>query len=218
MRGDQHIVDNYMCTQKAVEGVVAENDPVPVLWAQYWSGATCSDGSSGGWSVASANTWYAELIRAAGGSLIIPDVEAACESFGAPYLSTEQLLEVGADAAVMISPGPFPEDQDVSALKAWENGRVFDNQARAARTTGSSVGGGVDAMLKDLALAFYPDDGPTATFSRKWLHDVRAGEPIDGVAGGDFDAACPDIDAPYEFSSTEMCAQIYGRPEQPPGG
>ena len=96
-----------------------ENAPVPVLWAQYWSGATCGDGSSGGWSVASANTWYAELIRAAGGSLIIPDVEAACESWGAPYLSTEQLLEVGAAAAVMISPGPFPEDQDVSALKAW---------------------------------------------------------------------------------------------------
>ena len=42
----QHIVDNYMCTQKAVEGVVQENEPVPVLWAQYWSGATCSDGSS----------------------------------------------------------------------------------------------------------------------------------------------------------------------------
>ena len=34
------------------------------------------------------------------------------------------------DAAVMISPGPFPEDQDVSALKAWENGRVFDNQGQ----------------------------------------------------------------------------------------
>ncbi len=115
----QHIVDNYMCTKKAVESVVLENEPVPVLWAQYWSGATCGDGSSGGWSVASANTWYAELIRAAGGSLIIPDVEAACESWGAPYLSTEQLLEVGKDAAVMISPGPFPEDQDVSALKAW---------------------------------------------------------------------------------------------------
>ena len=64
-----------------------------------------------------------------------------------------------------------------------------------------------DAMLQDLALAFYPDDGPTATFSRKWLRDVRAGEPIGGVADEDLDAACPDIDAPYEFSSTEMCAQ-----------
>ena len=108
-----------MCTQKAVEGVVKENEPVPVLWAQYWSGATCGDGSSGGWSVASANTWYAELIRAAGGSLIVPVVEAACESWGAPYLSTAQLLEVGKDAAVMISPGPWAEDQDVSSLKAW---------------------------------------------------------------------------------------------------
>ena len=29
----QHIVDNYMCTKKAVEGVVQENTPVPVLWA-----------------------------------------------------------------------------------------------------------------------------------------------------------------------------------------
>ena len=28
------------------------------------------------------------------------------------------------------------------------------------------------------------------------------------VADEDLDAACPDIDAPYEFSSTEMCAQI----------
>ena len=72
-------------------------------------------------------------------------------------------------------------------------------------------------MLQDLALAFYPDDGPTATFSRKWLRDVRAGEPIGGVADEDLDAACPDIDAPYEFSSTEMCAQIStDDPEQPP--
>ena len=29
-------------------------------------------------------------------------------------------------------------------------------------------------------------------------------QPVDE----DLDAACPDIDAPYEFSSTEMCAQI----------
>ena len=63
-------------------------------------------------------------------------------------------------------------------------------------------------MLQDLALAFYPDDGPTATFSRKWLRDVRAGEPIGGVADEDLDAACPDIDAPYEFSSTDMCARL----------
>ena len=72
-------------------------------------------------------------------------------------------------------------------------------------------------MLQDLALAFYPDDGPTATFSRKWLRDVRAGEPIGGVSDEDLDTACPDIDAPYEFSSTDMCAQVStDDPEQPP--
>ena len=37
------------------------------------------------------------------------------------------------------------------------------------------------------------------------------------VADEDLDAACPDIDAPYEFSSTEMCAQVStDDPEQPP--
>ena len=114
-----HIVSNWLCTKEAVAGVVQDKAPVKVLWAQYWGSATCGDGSSGGWSVASGNTWYSEIIEAAGGSLIVPGVEAACESWGAPYLSTAQLLEVGKDAAVMISPGPFPEDQDVSALKAW---------------------------------------------------------------------------------------------------
>ena len=42
-------------------------------------------------------------------------------------------------------------------------------------------------------------------------------EPSGGVADEDLDAACPDIDAPYEFSSTDMCAQIStDDPEQPP--
>ena len=63
-------------------------------------------------------------------------------------------------------------------------------------------------MLQDLALAFYPDDGPTATFSRKWLRDVVAEEPVGGVSDEDLDTACPDIDAPYEFSSTDMCARL----------
>ena len=124
----EHIVANWLCTKEAVAGVVQDKAPVKVLWAQYWGSATCGDGSSGGWSVASGNTWYSEIIEAAGGSLIVPGVEAACESWGAPYLSTEQLLEVGADADVFISPGPWAADQDVSSLKAWENGRVFDNQ------------------------------------------------------------------------------------------
>ena len=70
-------------------------------------------------------------------------------------------------------------------------------------------------MLQDLALAFYPDDGPTATFSRKWLRDVRAGEPIGGVSDEDLDTACPDIDAPYEFSSTDMCARLVTVPDEP---
>ena len=102
--------------------------------------------------------------------------------------------------------------------QAWENGRVFDNQGpRGANDWFERSVVEPDAMLQDLALAFYPDDGPTATFSRKWLRDVRAGEPIGGVADEDLDAACPDIDAPYEFSSTEMCAQIStDDPEQPP--
>ena len=95
------------------------------------------------------------------------------------------------------------------STQAWENGRVFDNQGpNGANDWFERRVVEPDAMLQDLALAFYPDDGPIATFSRKWLRDVRAGEPIGGVADEDLDAACPDIDAPYEFSSTEMCAQV----------
>ena len=103
-------------------------------------------------------------------------------------------------------------------LRHRRDGRVFDNQGpRGANDWFERRVVEPDAMLQDLALAFYPDDGPTATFSRKWLRDVRAGEPIGGVADEDLDAACPDIDAPYEFSSTEMCAQVStDDPEQPP--
>ena len=212
-----HIVDNYMCTKEAVSSVVAENAPVPVLWSQYFAGATCTDGSAGGWSVASANSWYAEIINDAGGRLVVvpDDVVAACESWGAPYLPTAQLMEVGADALVMISPGPFAprladgEVTNLDGLQAWDNGRVFDNQGpNGANDWFERRVVEPDAVLQDMALAFYPDDSPTATFSRKWLRNVRAGEPIGGVSDEDLDTACPDIDAPYEFPSTEMCAQL----------
>ena len=214
----EHIVANWLCTKEAVAGVVQDKAPVKVLWAQYWGSATCGDGSSGGWSVASGNTWYSEIIEAAGGSLIVPAVEAACESWGAPYLSTAQLLEVGADADVFISPGPWAADQDVSALKAWENGRVFDNQGpRGANDWFERRVVEPDAVLQDLAVAFYPGATELEGLSRKWLRDVVAEEPVGGVSDEDLDAACPDIDAPYEFSSTDMCARLIvdNEPAQP---
>ena len=103
------------------------------------------------------------------------------------------------------------------STQAWENGRVFDNQGpRGANDWFERRVVEPDAMLQDLALAFYPDDGPTATFSRKWLRDVVAEEPVGGVSDEDLDAACPDIDAPYEFSSTDMCARlVVDKPAQP---
>jgi len=206
-----HIVENWLCTKQAVAAVVAREEPVPVLWSQYYAGATCADGSTGGWSVASGSTWYAEIIEAAGGSLIIPDVVAACSSWGAPYLSTAQLLEVGAAAGVMISPGPFAEDQDVSALPAYQNGRVFDNQGpNGANDWFERRVVEPDALLQDLAGAFYPDAPEMEGLSRKWLRDVVADEPVGGVSDEDLDTACPDIDAPYEFSSTDMCARFQG--------
>ena len=205
----EHIVANWLCTKEAVAGVVQDKAPVKVLWAQYWGSATCGDGSSGGWSVASGNTWYSEIIEAAGGSLIVPGVDAACESWGAPYLSTAQLLEVGADADVFISPGPWAADQDVSSLKAWQAGRVFDNQGpRGANDWFERRVVEPDAVLQDLAVAFYPDASELEGLSRKWLRDVVAEEPVGGVSDEDLDTACPDIDAPYEFSSTDMCARL----------
>ncbi len=104
------------------------------------------------------------------------------------------------------------------STQAWENGRVFDNQGpRGANDWFERRVVEPDAVLQDLAVAFYPDASELEGLSRKWLRDVRAGEPIGGVSDEDLDTACPDIDAPYEFSSTDMCAQIStDDPEQPP--
>ena len=108
---------------------------------------------------------------------------------------------------MFISPGPW-EDQDVSSLKAWQNGRVFDNQGpRGANDWFERRVVEPDAVLQDLAVAFYPDATELEGLSRKWLRDVVAEEPVGGVSDEDLDTACPDIDAPYEFSSTEICAR-----------
>ena len=73
-----------------------------------------------------------------------------------------------------------------------------------------------DAVLQDLAVAFYPDASELEGLSRKWLRDVVAEEPVGGVSDEDLDTACPDIDAPYEFSSTDMCARlVVDKPAQP---
>ena len=221
-----HMVENWLCTKAAVAGVVQDKAPVKVLWAQYNAGGNswspkCADGSEGGWSIASANTWYSEIIEAAGGILIVPDVAGDCESnpgtaWATPYLSTAQLLEVGADAAVMISPGPFPADQDISSLPAYGNGHVFDNQGpNGANDWFERRVVEPDAVLQDLAVAFYPDAAELEGLSRKWLRDVVADEPIGGVSDEDLDTACPDIDAPYEFSSTDMCARLVTVPDEP---
>jgi ABC-type Fe3+-hydroxamate transport system substrate-binding protein len=217
-----HIVENWLCTKQAVAAVVAREEPVPVLWSQYYSAATCADGTvgsncadgsmcAGGWSVASGATWYAEIIEAAGGSLILPDVVASCTSWGAPYLSTAQLLEVGALAQVVVSPGPWTDAVDVSALPAYQNGRVFDNQGpNGANDWFERRVVEPDALLQDLAVAFHADAPEMEGLSRKWLRDVVANKPVGGVSDEDLDTACPDIDAPYEFSSTDMCARFQG--------
>ena len=69
-------------------------------------------------------------VEAAGGQLLVPDVVADCESWGYPYLSTAQLLELGKNADVFISPGEWYDSVDVSSLPAVQNGRVFDNQGQ----------------------------------------------------------------------------------------
>ena len=103
-------------------------------------------------------------------------------------------------------------------MKAWENGRVFDNQGpNGANDWFERRVVEPDAVLQDLAVAFYPDASELEGLSRKWLRDVVAEEPVGGVSDEDLDAACPDIDAPYEFSSTDMCARLVvdNEPAQP---
>ena len=95
------------------------------------------------------------------------------------------------------------------STQAWENGRVFDNQGpNGANDWFERRVVEPDAVLQDLAVAFYPDASELEGLSRKWLRDVVAEEPVGGVSDEDLDTACPDIDAPYEFSSTDMCARL----------
>ena len=205
------IVANWLCTKEAVRALAKPS--VKVLWAHYWAFATCSNGGNGGWSVAAEGTWYSEIVETAGGELIVPGSAADCESDGVPYLSTAQLLEVGGDADVFISSRPFPEAVDVSSLPAYQDGRVFDNQGpNGANDWFERRVVEPDALLQDMAVAFYPDAAELEGLSRKWLRDVVADEPVGGVLDEDLDAACPDIDAPYEFSSTNMCAWLVTEP------
>ena len=61
------------------------------------------------------------------------------------------------------------------STQAWENGRVFDNQGpNGANDWFERRVVEPDAVLQDLAVAFYPGATELEGLSRKWLRDVRA--------------------------------------------
>ena len=215
------MIANYLCAKEKVAALLGvdsrasdvEVDAVKVCWTSYY--AYASD-DSGGWTMAASGAWYHELIDAAGADLIVPaDVDvvgAVVSSWGAAYMSTAQVLDVCADADVIISPDIWAEGTapftDLDALKAVANGRVFDNQgARGFAAWFESRVVEPDVVLQDLAIAFYPDSGAFGALPRAYLRSTSNGEaPVYRVDDADLDLACPDINAPYVFEAASLCA------------
>jgi iron complex transport system substrate-binding protein len=205
----ERMISNYLCTRDAVAEALGTRPPVKVMWSSY-------NAAAGGWSVPSADAWYAELIEAAGGELLLPtDAPAVTDEFGYKYLSTDQavaLARTGNDKEVWISPGPWdpraaPYDAaPLATVPAVVGGRVFDNQGpNGANDWFERRVVEPDTLLQDIAAALHPNSIFEEDIERKWLRDVYADEPIGGVSDDDLDAACPDVTAPYVFESSPLC-------------
>ena len=201
----RRMVAAYACAKESAAALVDAAARKPrVLWAGYYAGG-------GGWTPPAAGTWYAELVAAAGGELLVYDGEGdVATSWGSSYLSTAQVAELGAAADVVISPDVWDRDAapfaDLSGLAAVANGRVFDIQGpRGQRDWFERRPVEPDTVLQDLGAVIWPDSAAFGGLERKWLRDVEAGEPVGGVDDAALDAACPDDLAPYASETADLC-------------
>ncbi|KAH8085513.1 hypothetical protein JL720_7499 [Aureococcus anophagefferens] len=180
------MIANYVCATDSAAAYLAElgGDAAKpkVCWTSYY--AYASD-ASGGWTMAASPVWYSELIEAAGGELLMYDGDGdVVSSWGTAYMSTDQVLELCADADVIISPDVWTKSAEpftlLDGLPAVVNGR-------------------------DILAALYPESDEFGSLERKWLRDVEADEAVGGVSDDDLDAACPDVTADYVFEAATMC-------------
>jgi iron complex transport system substrate-binding protein len=119
----------FDCVAQNAGAVQADNMPVKpvVLWAYY------SD-FCGGWDVAECPNYYCEFANACGAE-IISSTEGNTTVCGAPYMTTEELVELGKDADHWIYPSNNWDTasetfgEQLQNMKAVQDQQVFDYQA-----------------------------------------------------------------------------------------
>jgi hypothetical protein len=215
----KYIVDNWLCSKDVVAEIVEEREPAKVAWLSYYAWGAGNGpvaDISGGWNVPSTGTWVEEIIEAAGGKMIIPDITPERTGpWGFSYLSDAQVLEAFAEADVVLFIGawdataePFVSVQELPAVK---NGRLFDNQGpRGSYDWFERRVVSPDGVLQDFALAFFPEEAALAGLEHRWLRDVATMAPGARVPDSELEAACPDVNARYVFESTPMCKHAGG--------
>ncbi|HLU08750.1 MAG TPA: ABC transporter substrate-binding protein [Oceanobacillus sp.] len=116
------------------------------------------------WFVAGGASYTAQLIKDAGGDYLWADDD----STGGLPLSFEAVLERGQDADYWINPNfwfsladGLAEDERYAEFEAFQNGNVYNNNARVNEFGGNDyLEGGVvnpDVLLADLVAIFHPE-------------------------------------------------------------
>ncbi|KAH8060362.1 hypothetical protein JL721_9122 [Aureococcus anophagefferens] len=182
MRRDGAVVSAYDSSTWSASDEVLQDANVEVTIADSWSNSAYAAYTMTDIAEDSVLKVADELIEAAGGEMLMYDGDGdVVSSWGTAYMSTDQVLELCADADVIISPDVWTKGAEpftlLDGLPAVVNGRVFDNQGpRGATDWFERRVVEPDTVLQDILAALYPESDEFGSLERKWLRDVEADE------------------------------------------
>mmetsp|Transcript_24092 Transcript_24092/g.77679 ORF Transcript_24092/g.77679 Transcript_24092/m.77679 type:complete len:519 (-) Transcript_24092:431-1987(-) len=203
----ERILNAYVCLRDEIL-VEHPDEKKKIVIAGYVTSADA-------FGISSCPNWYCEVVRDAGGELLLFEGEGAVELWGSAFMSLEQLLELAADADAVVSPAPLP-DYDHPTTE-WLLGNLtdlgiplFDNQGPLGHNDWFERRlAEPDAVLADYAVVLETTSGP-----RNFFRNLTAGEPAGAMVPDDaLDAACPNPDAPYHYllSAASDCLDAQQR-------
>ena len=204
----------YQCladNAAAVESDISEDDKPKILWAEYFDGI--------GWSVAECPAWdsayYCEYARQCGASIISrPDGVGFSESYGTSptlywYLTDEEFLELGKDAALWIYPSKTFGDvyaakaSLLDQFKSVQNENVYDTQGQGPLAWLEQRLAEYDVVALDLC-TLVGTANPTTVHARRWFRNYYT-EPIGTL--GTCDGSPEEISLAYVPAKAE-CSSL----------